>query len=49
MHIHLEINARCQGKVLIKLLLFVQDLALSQLVFSSAFWELTGCEIPPDI
>lgn len=30
MHTHSDINARCQGKVLIKILLFIQDLALSQ-------------------
>lgn len=30
MHAHSDINARCQGKVLIKILLFVQDLAVSQ-------------------
>lgn len=30
MHAHSDINARCQGKVLIKILLLIQDLALSQ-------------------
>lgn len=32
MHTRSDINARCRGKVLIKLLLFVRDLALSQTV-----------------
>lgn len=34
MHAHSDINARCQGKVLIKILLFIQDLAL----FQTASW-----------
>lgn len=32
MHTRSDINARCRGKVLIKLLVFIQDLALSQAV-----------------
>lgn len=32
MHTRSDINARCPGKVLIKLLLFIQDLTFSQAV-----------------